>query len=734
MKVRLAPVRIFLAVGLLGLAGLAAAVLLATRQPWLGVDLAPDMARGVVLVTDARGPAAAIPEGAVLRAVAETDGPPIAITPTTIIEEPDQLSDFHALDAFRAEQDALARSLRSGTVRLELTTPQGEPREVVVRPAPDRPVSDLPVAFWMQVLVGLCGVLVGAWIWSLAPLRLAQCFVMLTGIGLALSSTAAAIYSTRELALPLEYFRWLGPLNLTGSMTFGAGTIGLFLVYPNRLGPRWLIPLQIAIIAMWVAASATRVIPDYVAAYQLPIATAMLVLTFLVILQFRRARVSKDLPAHAALRLFGLSILIGAGSFVALVTVPQLLGLEAQLSQGYAFGLFLICYLGLALAVRRHRIFNLEIWSFRILFFALGALLLVALDAALIYGLALDRAPALGLSLFAVAFLYLPVRDWLARRLARRRGQKPIERHVAALSAVALTKDPAHRVKQWDTLLQDMFQPLAIEDVARDRSNAELEKEGVDLIVPSIPPLPARRLKWGGGGRRLYSELDRQRAAEVAALLAQLIEGQEAYETGAAEERARIARDIHDNIGVQLLGALHSGDPGRKDVLIRETLADLREFIDNKSGPGLDLGNLIADLRLELTEVLEAAGLSVDWPLGADLSGHAVSPRVAHALRSVVREAITNAIRHADARRVSVSFDVADGAVHAEVQDDGHGLDPHTTMDSGQGIANMQMRVSVLGGRIDVVGCGERDGTRITLSLPLIREQGNVTNRVEAAQ
>ncbi|MEC7760362.1 MAG: ATP-binding protein [Pseudomonadota bacterium] len=734
-----APVRIFVVVGLAGLALAVVAVLLVTRQPWLGLDLRLDDTGEAVLIERSEGPAVLISEWYRLEAVEGDLGFRVPVRPTTIIEEPDQLSDFATLDQFRAEQDGIAAAMRSSLVTLHLAAPGGVTRAVTVRPEPTRPIGDLPAMFWVQIIVGFAGMLIGGWVWSLSPGKRPQAFIMLTGVGLAISSTAAAIYSSRELALPALYFQLLGPANLIGSMTFGAGVIGLFLSYPARLGPRWLATAQIGVIALWLVGSFTRAIPVYTFAYQLPIATAMLVLVILVALQFRRARKDKDLPARAALRIFGLSVLLGAGGFVGLVTVPQLLGLEAQVSQGYAFTLFLICYLGLALAVRRHRIFNLDQWAFRILYFAVGALFLVCLDAALIYGLSIERAPALGIALFTVAFLYLPFRDAVARRLARRRGQARVESFFKDISTVALTKDSQTQAQLWDELLLALFQPLYVEAGPSAVQHPQLDGEGVFLIIPAVPPLTARQLKWASNGRRLFSDADVQKADELVDILAQLIESRKAYETGAAEERSRIARDIHDNIGIQLLGALHSQDPRRKDVLIRETLADLREIIDNQTGPGLDLGNLIADLRLELSEILEAAGIDVDWPLGANLTGYNLTPRIAHTMRSVLRECVNNAIRHAGAQKVGIGFDVQQGLVRFRVSDDGRGFDPEAEA-MGQGVRNMKVRVSALGGQINVRPAGfgaGRPGTMVLVELPLMRhgvEDNGDDDMMEAAQ
>lgn len=72
---------------------------------------------------------------------------------------------------------------------------------------------------------------------------------------------------------------------------------------------------------------------------------------------------------------------------------------------------------GVAIGVARYRLFELEGWAFGVLFYVAGVLLLVLLDAFLIFVLSLDRVPALGLSLMAVALLYLPLRDALHRRI-----------------------------------------------------------------------------------------------------------------------------------------------------------------------------------------------------------------------------------------------------------------------------------------------------------------------------
>jgi hypothetical protein len=81
-------------------------------------------------------------------------------------------------------------------------------------------------------------------------------------------------------------------------------------------------------------------------------------------------------------------------------------------------------------------------------------------DAALISWIALVRAPAFGLALVMVGFLYLPLRDIIARKLFRRDGE--IEASFQDILAIALAEGEVERMDRWRGLLDRVFQPLKI--------------------------------------------------------------------------------------------------------------------------------------------------------------------------------------------------------------------------------------------------------------------------------
>ncbi|WP_323038543.1 sensor histidine kinase [Gemmobacter sp.] len=695
------------------MAGLAIATLtlaMAISQPWLGLTLgpAPDGAMAQVLAVAPDGPAerAGIKPGA--RPTAVNRAP---LDAGDLIEEPDMLDNFPAFERFIARQGQLARTLRDpgGVV---MTVQDSAP--ATIEPASWRPFWSLPAAFWAQLLVGLFGFVAGSLVLGIQRSR-AAAFLWVAGVGLMMSADAAAVYSSRELALPGTMFRLLSAGNHLGALLFGAGMVGLFLCYPARLvAPRWQVLPGVALV-LWWGANQMRLLPSPAIGFQLPVVLALIGIAACVVLQFRATR--RDPRARAALRWLGLAVLIGAGAFVMTIIVPSLLGFETPLSQGFAFLFFLPIYGGLALGVARYRLFELEDWAFRILFYMSGMVLLLALDAALIALIAMERAPAFGLSLLAVCLLYLPLRDGLGRRLLRRRGDLS-GALFRAITDVALTPPGASRRERWQALLTTSFDPLRIEPLDQPPPAPRLADDGAALDIPAVDSLPPLRLMWARGGRALFSPHDLARAREMVTMLDQAAASRRAYETGVAEERARIAQDMHDNIGIQLMGALHSGSAARKDALIRETLSDLRDIISNANRADLGLDELLADLRATLGEHLSAVGIALDW----DVTGNGparLPPRLAHALRSILREAVSNALRHSGATRVQVRVQMADDRLHLSVEDDGRGLGAAMpSSGGGNGLANMRTRAAGLGGDVAILPA-PGGGTRIEAVLPV---------------
>lgn len=683
-----------------------AVIYAATSQPWLGLRLERHPSAEAIRIAHVAGggPAAAIRPAEILHSVGG-----IALEPNDLVEEPDTLSSYAAYARVLARQGQLHERLLEPAVRLGLQ-PGGSAIETVA-PAPRRPVTSLPLAFWTQMFAGASGFLIGAWVWSLRLRELSGWLMAIGGAGLLIMIFPAAIYSTRELALDPALFRWLAAIDHFGALTFGAAMVALFYVYPHRLvPPKALLALAALFGAWWLADTAWIVFDGPPLGFHLAALVLMLLFFPAAVLQYRMTR--DDPVKRAALRWFALSVGLGTGAFITLIVLPNVLGRAQMLAQAPAFLLFIIVYGGVAIGVARYRLFELEGWAFGVLFYVAGALLLVALDAFLIFVLSLDRVPALGLSLIAVALLYLPLRDILARRML------PVEdrgRLFPKVVDVALTLARRDRDERWAQLLREAFNPLRLE-VSRDGvPEPRIADEGLTLLLPDAGGVTPLRLGYANSGRRLFSGRDLELATELCAMLAHSLASRNAYEKGAAEERIRIARDMHDNIGAKLLSALHSGDSERKNVMIRDTLSDLRGIVNNASGDPQPLADTLSDLRAETAERLAAAGLGLAWEAeGEDAA--ALSTAAAHALRSVLREAVSNTIRHAGASAVRIAVGHRNGWLALTVDDDGRGMRQANDA-AGNGLVSMHARLAALGGTLVISDIDP--GLRLVVEFPV---------------
>lgn len=196
--------------------------------------------------------------------------------------------------------------------------------------------------------------------------------------------------------------------------------------------------------------------------------------------------------------------------------------------------------------------------------------------------------------------------------------------------------------------MSDVFRPLGI-NADDSGETVTLKDEGLALRIPGTDGLAGLTLSYADGGRRLFEPSDIAQARQLLDMLSAAAGSRRAYQTGVLTERGRIARDLHDNVGAQLMTALHSPEAAHKDIVIRETIAGLRDIIDDSAIAAGSWSEALADLRQEVAEQLHAAGLAFDWcveaPTPVPLDGQTL-----HVLRSVLREAVTNTLRHAEAR------------------------------------------------------------------------------------
>ncbi|MER6028409.1 sensor histidine kinase [Streptomyces sp. NPDC001851] len=218
---------------------------------------------------------------------------------------------------------------------------------------------------------------------------------------------------------------------------------------------------------------------------------------------------------------------------------------------------------------------------------------------------------------------------------------------------------------------------------------------------------------------RLIEELERTQAELAEAHLRQ----------GAAEERERMAREIHDTLAqgfasiVVLAEAARAGlttDPGRSarqlvsiETTARENLAEARELVGSGRPPGgAHAGSVAQTLRRIVDRFAEDTGLSV----AAELADLDCDQQTRVALLRCAQESLANVRKHARASAVGVVLARRPYGVELEVTDDGTGFAVEAS--TGFGLDGMRKRLAELGGRLTVTS-SVGDGTRILAVIPV---------------
>ena len=195
-------------------------------------------------------------------------------------------------------------------------------------------------------------------------------------------------------------------------------------------------------------------------------------------------------------------------------------------------------------------------------------------------------------------------------------------------------------------------------------------------------------------------------------------------------DRERISRELHDGIiqsiyaaGLMLEGVMQTipEDPAAARsqlshamLSLNQTIQDIRRYIFNLRGemPEADLEEgleaLLQDFRVNtLLETRLVVDGEEAHPLGAEERGHVFQ---------IVREALSNVARHAQARRVEVHVSYGEDALRLRIADDGVGL-VSTAVRGGQGLRNIRERARLLGGTLDIDSAPGK-GVTVTLTVP----------------
>jgi signal transduction histidine kinase len=402
---------------------------------------------------------------------------------------------------------------------------------------------------------------------------------------------------------------------------------------------------------------------------------------------------------------------------------------------------------GIAVAVLRHQLLDIQLILNRTITYAVLTGVVVVAYLAVVELLGDVAAEKLGVVAVAVlALLLAGVRERVQRGVdralfgSRRDPYAVVDRLGRRVDAAS---DPLDALEQLTVELRAALRLPSVavipeaDGLAPIRSGREVAG-AVDVpIAVHGRRIGVLRVGHRHAGERLRPEEqsvlhDAARRAgallQAAALVADLRQSRDRIVAAREEERRRLRHDLHDGVGPQLAGLalqleslerrLHENPELTARVQrlrdrLRETVGEVRRVVDDLRPPALDDVGLVGAVR-EHTAAFAAGGA----PHVEVIAAHplpALPAAVEVAAYRIVTEAVTNAVRHAGPRVVTVTMAVEDADLVLGVRDDGRGVPPDAV--PGIGLTSMEERAAEVGGafRID----SGADGTTVTARLPV---------------
>jgi len=574
------------------------------------------------------------------------------LTPESIVEEPDELLDYAAYQKFLHHQTQLASILSSPNITLtDISNAQ-----ITLSPRA-REIYSLPFEFWFQLTCGALAVLAGFAVFAFKQRSEASQIYLLNGLSFALVTFAAAVYSSRELAIPGHLFQILSSMNHLGSILFAVTFVGLSLYIPSKMvSSRSIRLLIILAVLLFVGDACQWLVNSSEIWIFVPIIVALLSSFVIAFLQWRK---SKGNPVdRAALKWLMFALFLPGSIFVGFIIVFQWLKIELIVSQAYSFGFILLMYIGISFGVTRYALFQLDQWWRYVWLWLIGGLVFIGMDMVFISWLSWNESLSNLISLSVVGFVYFPIRQWVLSKFFSHK-QGVLESLLPdVLQLVSMAGEAKQLSKAWETLLQKAFTPMSLVTTTQfDTKRVKIVENGMSLLVPNIGGDNVLMLSYPDQGHRLFSEKDIEFMSSLSQIIEKALLETQAYQRGMSDERLRMTEDLHDDLGGKLLSLVYRSENSDTKQLARDALNELREIMNAnrmKDQTGVDV---IQGWMQSCSARSLECGKTLRWHCSAQIPmDKLISSMVVFQGQKILSEALSNAIKHGEGNDICVQI------------------------------------------------------------------------------
>ncbi|MFO7593818.1 MAG: hypothetical protein R6X15_07255 [Pseudomonadota bacterium] len=710
MPIRYSPQFTFTLAALTGLACIALCLWLVMQAPWFGMtlDATPEQV-GRVLAVNPTARAVGVDVGDKVIAFSAPGVKPVPLYPLSLINDPDHTGSFHELNRLFTHVGQLY-----AVTNRDITLVHLADNRIVPLPRQSRELGGVPPG-WLILAAGIIPFIVSAGVWSYRRRDTVSFLLLLAGTGFMGIALSNLIYAYRQPSIDPMIFQFAVYANRLSTLLYFFMIMAIFWIYPRPLGSRRVIGFGLLLVLIIYVNELSQTIELPGDPFAFPLVLSLPFTLTLIAIQLYYSR--RDPVDYAALQGFVLALMTGTILVTGLYFLPPVLGAAPVLSHEFAFAIGELGSLGLIMAVARYRLFELGTWWLTAWMWLLGGAAVLGLDLLIAYLWNLTPQTVITFSLFLVGWVYFPLRQWLWKKLFWN-GHDPMKwLPRAMLEAVVASHNTTLLSANWHALLHKLFRPMLIKPLDEPVAAPAIDKEGLTLRVPDLAGENGVELTYRSDGRRLFSPADIELVSTLLQMAGPAVNVQTAREAATRKERERIMRDLHDDVCSRLLSLSHRLREGDNAEMVRHAMQALRETIYSLNRPeGEELNASLAEWHHETIERLEACNIGLKWRIAEALPEIMLTPAQRANLGQVLREAVSNAIRHAKPSSIRFDFRYTAESLHVEIRNDGECHDP-ALWSPGTGMMNMRRRIQDLDGKIH--WSKDRDGCHIVLELPL---------------
>ena len=653
-------------------------------------------AQGTVELTGSRDPLMQSHIGEALVGVTTHDGRWIGMEGLALQRSPRWIPDDAQREQHLYLQHQLSFAMAGPAVQLHFS----DGRLLTARPAPGG-LASLGLLFWLLAALALVLYMVAMVVLLARPSRRNLAYTVMASCQVG-NLLFLAVESACILVLPAGLPLWDLRARVAFDLLTGAALVHVCSHYPHRL------PIARGVgLTAWTAALVicTANVADALsfAWWWSQLGGAALGVATVALLTWSYRL--EPHPFAVVLRRFGV---VNVASWMLLTATVALAGTQSGLQQSivavgpmiwyvfFASLLLLVPFLSRSQQLMRE-------------FSLLAAISTVAtsLDLLFVAVFSFGQFTSLTLSLFLSLGAYSGARQWILNHL-RGNSMLTMERLFERLYRMAreVEVQPQRTPSLLTRLLRELFEPLEANVVQRGCAVSRVGGDGSTLLVP-VPDLTASHptangavmLRFAQRGRRLFTEEDARLTDRIVEQLRRAVAFDKAVEQGRSEERARIAQDLHDDIGARLLTLMYKAPTPEMEDYVRHTLQDLKTLTRGLAAQSHQLSHAAAEWKTDLTQRLLAVHCELVWHLNCD---NDVDLGVVQwsALTRVLRELVSNVITHAQATRLEISLQFEHDQLDVLVRDNGRGRNPGGWA-QGLGLGGVRKRVKQLGGSVE---------------------------------